>query len=180
MSSDNPGKELQISNSTKSKAYKFVKSLINDGADGADIHNMVAAISDNVSPAIGGTILMDLISNVDDENADVKHATYWFGPVRMAYFNWITEDWAEYCAETELRGTFHYGRDAEWEEWNQQNANLHSEKELKEFEQSATNQLCVFDFWADAVTNAEAEKYLRNLHATIKAHMLNKMNKDKK
>jgi len=159
--------EITISRSTKSKAYLFIKSLISDGADGADVHKLVAAISDNISDDIGGTILMDLIRNKDDPGDDIKYEKYWMGPFSHQYFNWIINDWAEYCNDTELRGTFRFGDIDEWRVWNKQNSSPLSDSEVKAKSKMAMNEICVFEWWADAVATRDTTIHMRDLYKRL-------------
>jgi len=156
--------DLKISRSTKSKAYTFIKSLMADGAEGADVHKLVAAISDNVSEDIGGAILMDLIRNEDDTDGDIKHKLYWFGPFPIKYYDWIIGDWAEYCRDTELRGIFRFGKLKQWQQWNKQNNNKYTDDEIQERYEKTSPAIMVFEWWSDRVVTKDVQDFLNDLY----------------
>jgi hypothetical protein len=169
-----------ISRGTKSKAYNFIKSLLADGADGTDVHNLVTAISDNISADIGGTILIDLIKNADDVHAEVTHHSTWFGPVKFNYFYWIVGDWADYCANTDLRGSFRFGSMADWKKWNKQLDKPLSTAELEKVSQGAAEQLCVFEWWSDALMAKDATDAIDRLYKNVTASIKEEKKKAKK
>jgi hypothetical protein len=166
--------KLKASRETKSKAYKFIKSLLNDGADGTDVHNLVSAINDNINEEIGGNILMDLLINPADENADEKDHNYWFGPFGITYFCWITNDWSDFCKQIELKGTFRFGGMKEWEKFNKAGKHNMSAADLKRANNKSDRQLCVFEWTADAVTSKVVTTFLANLYKTLDEHQSKK------
>lgn len=167
---------IKISRKTKSKAYQFIKSLMNDGVEGADIHNLVGAISDNVNKQVGGEILVDLIKNSKDEDGDIKHEYFWFGPINAQYFHWITESWSDYCKDTDLRGIFHFGYKDDWEDWRVTGKGKEkcTKKELENKMESVHHQICCFEWWADSVTTVDVINHLNELYKDIEKRIKKK------
>ena len=159
--------DLTASRATKSRAYQFIKSLLKDGADGTDIHNLVTAINENISEDIGGNILMDLLKNPKDKNAEITHNMHWFGPFSVKYFHHITSRWAEYCDDTELRGTFRFGKMKEWKEWKSAGNIDITNENLKELSESSRNQICVFEWWSDAATSTDVRVFLVEIYDEV-------------
>jgi len=158
---------IEISRKTKSTAYRFIKSLMNDGVEGDAIHNLVTAISDNVNPEVGGTILTDLIRNSKDENGDLKYEQHWFGPIGVEYYHWILKSWADFCKDIELRGTIKLGDLDDWKKWNLQNGNKFSKEEVEKKSKKGSPQLCIFEWYADSVTTVDARKHLNDLYDRV-------------
>lgn len=168
--------KLKASRKTKSKAYEFIKSLMKDGADGNDIHNLVTAISENISSDIAGTILLDLLRNPEDVNADISGHTHWFGPITVSWYAAIIKEWAEYCRDTELRGTFRFGDLNDWEQWNKRQ-NKHTADEIKKFSQQHSESIMIFEWWADDVTTIEVNKFVNELYDRVKLSLKEKLGK---
>jgi hypothetical protein len=158
---------MKPSRATRSAAYKFAKCLLADGAEGTDVHNLISAINDNISEEVGGSILMDLLRNPEDHNADLVHHTTWFGPFGVEYFYWIAEDWAKYCNDNELRGYFRFGTKAHWDEWNKTGSHGYSKEKLDDMSAKAVEQLCVFDWHANEMEAREAKVFLNELYEKI-------------
>lgn len=175
-----PPDELVISRKTKSKAYGFVKSLMKDGATGEDVHKLVDAISQNISPEIGGQILMDLLVNPADENADVKFHSYWMGPFDSSWYHCVTEHWADFCEDNEIRGAFRFGREEDWTQWNKARKDSLPKKDLDELAMKCNNQLCVMEWWADDLTSKRVDGFLSHLYTSLQESIKAKAEKEKK
>jgi len=170
---------MKISRKTKSTAYKFIKSLMKDGASGEDVHKLVSAISDNISEKIGGQILMDLLTNPSDKNADLKHHTHWFGPFTTSWYNCITTAWAAYCDDTDLRGTFRFGDIDIWKEWRRNGNSKMTNEELKIAAAKCNDCICVFGWWADDATSQDVKKFLSELYLNVQESMTKKKEEGK-
>ncbi len=171
--------DIKISRKTKSSAYRFIKSLMNDGAEGDDIHNLVSAISDNVSAEIGGEILSDLIRNAKDENAEEHEDDHWFGPVSHSYYAAIADAWANMCEDAEIRGHIRIGGIDAWKSWNKQGGQGYDDDKLKERASTITPQIICFNWTADAIVSNEIHKKLNGIHDQIKAALEKEKEEDK-
>ena len=169
---------IKISRKTKSSAYRFIKSLMNDGVEGEDIHNLVSAISENVSAEIGGEILMDMMKNVNDENADERDETHWFGPVSHSYYAAIADGWADMCEDAEVRGHLRIGGLAAWKAWEKQSNKGLTEEELEKRADLITPQIICFSWTSDAIVSNEIHNRLNGMHDQIKKAMEDKEKKE--
>ena len=158
---------MKISRKTKSSAYRFIKSLMKDGAEGEDIHNLVSAISDNVSAEIGGEILSDLIRNSKDENADTVEGNYWFGPIDSSFYGAVADAWADHVEDTEIRGTLRIGGIKAWKKWNVQGGYGFSDEELETRQDKIQPQMIVFHWHSDAIVRNETNQFLSDLHDNL-------------
>jgi len=159
---------IKISRKTKSAAYRFIKSLMKDGVEGEYIHNLVAAISDNVNSEVGGEILADLIRNAKDENAEVERTSYWFGPIGSSWYAAITDRWADICEDNEIRGSIRIGGLKAWKDWNKQGNKNYTDKELKERVNRVSPQIIRFNWTSDAIVTNEIRNRLTRIHDQIK------------
>ena len=152
---------------------------MNDGVEGEDIHNLVSAISENVSAEIGGEILMDMMKNVNDENADERDGTHWFGPVSHSYYAAIADGWADMCEDAEIRGNMRIGGLNAWKDWEKQSNTGLTEEELEKRADLITPQIVCFSWTADAIVSNEIHKRLNGIHNQIKKALEDKEKKDK-
>ena len=159
---------MKVSRETRSKAYAFVKSMLNDGADGEDVHNLVKAISEHVNADVAGTILMDLIANRDEEIVQEKDHNMWFGPVNVRYYHVIIREWNEYCKENDINGRFQFGELDIWKEWNHQGKHGLSSVEVKDLSKKSHDSIMVFDWKSDQIVANEVREFISDLHDRLK------------
>jgi hypothetical protein len=159
---------LEISKETKSKAYSFIKSLLQDGADGEQINALVNDMGEHLNKDIAGQILMDLLRNPEDADAEVKVRNHWFGPINQVFYKWIVNDWAEYCKENNMRGTFEFGNIEVWKRWRKAGGyDDISDYKLKEMATNSADMIMVFHWWADALQHSETTKWINELYEKI-------------
>ncbi len=169
---------MELSNNTRAKAYLFVKSLLSDGADGQDVHKLVGAISENINEEVGGSILMDLLKNPEEASDEKKKHTHWMGPFHFTWFNVITEAWADYCEDHEIRGTFRFGGDDEWDQWRKQRISAGERvpdgEEWRRKKNNARDQIIVYEYWADPIEANDimdwCDRFYEGLMREIKAN----------
>lgn len=159
--------KVEASRGTKSKAYKFVKSMLKDGYDGNDVNALVNAINEHIDNDLGGQVMMDLLVNPQDVNADKKERMQWFGPFGTTWYHVITLKWAEYCKDHELQATFRFGDEPVWKEWRKEQSNV-SDSEFERLIKSCDNQILVFEWVADDLESRKAMTFLDNLYQAVK------------
>jgi hypothetical protein len=123
---------------------------------------------------------MDLLINPADVNADVKFHSYWMGPFHSSWYHCVTEHWADFCEDNEIRGLFRFGRPNDWDDWNAARKESLSKKDLDELSIKCNNQLCVFEWWADDITTKRIEGFLSHLYTSLQESIKEKEEEDKK
>lgn len=158
---------MKTSKETQSLGYRFVKSMMEDGASGNDINKFVTSLSADVNEELGGSLLMNLLRNAKDVDATETRLEHWFGPFDYSFFHWAARDWAKYLNDNGLRGTFQFGNDKVWKQWAKQSSKQMTDKEWKKATTSARNQILLFHVWGDAVQHADARAFLDKLYDSM-------------
>lgn len=170
MSKDN----LKISRATHTRFKAFVKSLLkDDNVDGDVIHQMLESIRVNVSKELAGEFLMNLIQTIDDPDAEIVEASYWFGPVRVSYINAIFEEWYQYLDSEDMIGCATF------------NSKLYdkldvSEEELDKMKKSALSQMIEFKWRGDKAQNKKTVSLIKQIHKWMKADIVKQEEKREK
>ena len=156
-------KKLLISRQTKSRAYQFIKSLMND-VGGDKIHNLIDAIRENVNEDVAGEILFDLLKNPDDPHANIVKKTSWIGPIHYTALSSILNGWAYFLDQEEIRGYAHLENEG-WDLWNESlsSAEKLNKKELDNRKNKAAYYIVTFVFWVDAAAKQRADTKINRL-----------------
>lgn len=159
--------KFKISRKTRSRAYQFIKSLMNDDIAPDKIHNLMDAIREHVDKDVAGDILFDLLKNPKDPQGDINHYTTWFGPVDIKYHNHVFEILTEYLETEDMRGWARFGNEVDWDEWNSTVKNSLNELALIRAKNNCQKQLIYFEYWGDCIQNQKTKKFVANLFKKV-------------
>ena len=146
-----------------------MKGLLKDGADGTEINELVSEMGKRLGQDVSGQILMDLLQTPDDDDGEIDQHRYWFGPIGIQYFKWAANDWAEYCEENYIKGTFKFGEMDSWKAWAKGKGI--SDKDLEGMCTKAYEQILVFEWESDAIDNKLAQDFLNEMYTRIKERL---------
>ena len=158
---------MELSDETKSKAYSFMKALLQDGADGEQINQLVNDMGEYLGKDIAGGILMDLLRNPEDVHADVKHQLTWFGPVDSKYYSAIAKAWTDWCVERDIRGHMRFGSDKEWDSWAAKTPGT-KKNDLETLKKRVSPNLIVCEWWSDDLVTREANDFITFIYEQTK------------